>query len=442
MKKLLLSLLSLLLFTTGCESDHNQSSNPKNKEHPMSSTPINNQESIIVGMGCFWGAEKRMAAIPGVINAESGYAGGDDTNAGYYDVLGLEKDIKQGKSQKINHAEVVKVTFDPSQVDLKTVLIAFWESHNPTEGNRQGNDIGTNYRSVIYTNSAEQMKIALETKAEYQPALTAAKLGSITTEIAPLHNYIPAEDYHQDYLKKNPNGYCGLGGTGVAYPGHTLLHPKSTAAPLQGKALNFDLQLVMYEADNCGYCKIFDADIANDWQAPTPLIQTKSTLAPEGWQLKSALFATPTIVLFRKGQEVDRFTGYNGKPKEFWQWLGKHVLDKEQSQIAFQESTEMAGTGAFLHEKRNGDFIDPITGKVLFKSNTKYESGSGWPSFTDVPEGAVTLHTDTSHGMKRVEVRSASSGIHLGHLFEDGPAPTGQRYCINGNVLSFQTKAP
>ena len=118
-------------------------------------------DSIVLGMGCFWGAEKRMAAIPGVIDVESGYAGGDAKRAGYRDVLNLEKAIQRGRTDERNHAEVVKVTFDTDQVPLEAVLVAFWENHDPTQGDRQGNDLGSNYRSAIYTNSPAQRAVAI-----------------------------------------------------------------------------------------------------------------------------------------------------------------------------------------------------------------------------------------------------------------------------------------
>ena len=159
--------------------------------------------------------------------------------------------------------------------------------------------------------------------------------------------------------------------------------------------------------------------------------------APEGWMLEKALFATPTIVLFEQGKEVSRYTGYNGDAPRFWQWLGYQLLTPEQQRIAFEQGTERAFTGSHLDEKRPGFFVDPITGAPLFRTDTKFESGSGWPSFFNPVEGALTLHPDHSHGMVRVEVRSASSGIHLGHVFDDGPPPTYKRYCINGNVLKF-----
>lgn len=395
-------------------------------------------ESIVLGMGCFWGAEKRMSEIPGVLDVESGYAGGDAEKAGYYDVLGLEKELRRGGAKVRNHAEVIKVTFDPDRVDLKAVLAKFWESHDPTQGDRQGNDVGSNYRSVIYYTGDAQKAVALETRDAFQQALTKAGRGAITTEIAPLRNYNRAEDYHQDYLKKNPNGYCGLGGTGVAYPGASSSGgAKAVPAPLDAAKLHFDRQLIVFEAEECPFCKQFQAEVLDGWKAGTPIVATFNPNPPQGWVLEKALFATPTIVLFEKGREVSRYTGYNGDKDRFWQWLGFQLLTPEQQKIAFEHGTERPFTGSHMDEKRPGTFVDPITGAPLFRSDTKFNSGTGWPSFFNPLPGSITLHEDDSYGMHRVEVRSASSGIHLGHVFDDGPPPTGKRYCINGNVLKF-----
>jgi len=398
-------------------------------------------QSIVLGMGCFWGAEKRMGEIPGVIDVESGYAGGDDPNAGYYDVLNLEKDIKGGVSEARNHAEVVKVTFNPEQVDLATVLGKFWENHDPTQGDRQGNDYGTNYRSAIYYTSEAQKQIAEQTRAIYQTALDRAGKKKITTEIAELRNYITAEEYHQDYLKKNPNGYCGLGGTGIAYPGNppkaAQKHPQLLASDL-----NLERQLIVFEAEDCAFCDLFKKEILSDWKSDVDIVATLNPNPPQGWTLEKTLFATPTIVLFEQGKEVSRYTGYNGDQPRFWKWLGFHLLTLEQQYIAFENGTEYAGTGSHLDEKRPGYYVDPITGDPLFRSDTKFESGSGWPSFFNPVDGAITEHVDKTHGMVRVEVRSAYSGIHLGHVFNDGPPPTGKRYCINGNVLKFIPDEP
>lgn len=172
---------------------------------------------IVLGMGCFWGAEKRMQTLAGVLDVEAGYAGGDIAHPSYETLHDTEKSIREGKAVK-NHAEVVKVYYDPKQTTLERVLIQFWENHNPTQGNRQGNDIGSNYRSAVFYRTDEERQLAEKTRDIYQGNLKAADITKpITTEIAPLKNYTSAEAYHQDYLEKNPRGYCGLGGTGVAY---------------------------------------------------------------------------------------------------------------------------------------------------------------------------------------------------------------------------------
>lgn len=427
---------------TACTQEKAMTTNVTSNRTPIVLENPSGTESIVLGMGCFWGAEKRMSELPGVVDVESGYANGEI--AGTYDaVLAHERALQFGRAKEKNHAEVVRVNFDPNKVSLERVLARFWESHDPTQGNRQGNDLGSNYRSAIYTQNERQQEAALRTRDVYQQALTAAGFGKITTEIEPLTAYFSAENYHQDYLKKNPDGYCGLGGTGVAYPGLqasvTPVAQQSAASNkvLDGKALNFNRQLIVFEAEACAYCKQFKKEILDHWQSDVPVVRTMNTNPPSGWVLEKALFATPTIVLFEKGKEVSRYTGYNGDQKRFWHWLGFQLLTPDQRKIAFEQGTEYPGTGSHLDEKRPGTFVDPITGAPLFRSDTKFNSGTGWPSFFNPVPGSITLHEDNSHGMRRVEVRSASSGIHLGHVFDDGPPPSHKRYCINGNVLKF-----
>ncbi len=147
-------------------------------------------DSIVLGMGCFWGAEKRMSSLPGVIDVESGYANGE-IEAEYRTILAHESRRRLGLTDKRNHTEVVKVTFDTRATDLESVLIRFWESHDPTQGDRQGNDVGSNYRSAIYTHSATQLATAQKTRERYQQALSAKGFANITTEIAALDNYTP-----------------------------------------------------------------------------------------------------------------------------------------------------------------------------------------------------------------------------------------------------------
>jgi peptide methionine sulfoxide reductase msrA/msrB len=290
-------------------------------------------DSIVLGMGCFWGAEKRMSELPGVTDVESGYANGEI--AGTYEaILAQERALKRGQSNKRNHAEVVKVTFDPAKVSLETVLARFWESHDPTQGDRQGNDVGTNYRSAIYTRDDVQLAVANKTRDLYQAALTKAGKKAITTDIAPLKTYFAAEGYHQDYLKKNPDGYCGLGGTGVRYPGAAQTPVATSAAtpdikPLDPKALNLKRQLIVFEAEDCPYCKKFKAEVLDHWKSDVAVVRTLSPQPPKGWTLEKALFATPTIVLFENGKEVSRYTGYGGgdeAKQRYWKWLGFHLI--------------------------------------------------------------------------------------------------------------------
>jgi len=163
-------------------------------------------ETAIFGMGCFWGAERKFWQTPGVYSTAAGYSGGYTPNPTYEEVC----------SGATGHAEVVQVVFDPAVVSYRDLLKLFWESHDPTQGMRQGNDRGTQYRSAIFTTSDGQLAAAQETKTGYEKRLQEAGLGPVTTEIAPAGPFYFAEDYHQQYLHKVPNGYCGIAGTGVA----------------------------------------------------------------------------------------------------------------------------------------------------------------------------------------------------------------------------------
>lgn len=165
-------------------------------------------ETIYFGLGCFWGAERLFWEMPGVIVTAVGYQGGSTPNPSYEEVC----------SGQTGHTEAVKVVFDPARVSLEALLKTFWEEHDPTQGMRQGNDVGTQYRSAIYTTTPAQAALVQQSRAAYQEALQARGLGTITTEIKPAPEFFYAETYHQQYLAKNPNGYCGLQGTGVSCP--------------------------------------------------------------------------------------------------------------------------------------------------------------------------------------------------------------------------------
>ena len=165
-------------------------------------------EVAYVGMGCFWGAERLFWQAPGVHSTSVGYQGGVTPNPTYEEVC----------SGMTGHTEVVRVVFDPAVIPYAEVLRVFWEGHDPTQGMRQGNDQGTQYRSAVYATSDAQLAEAKASRERYGPALAAAGRGSITTEILPAPEFFPAEEYHQQYLHKVPNGYCGIGGTGVSCP--------------------------------------------------------------------------------------------------------------------------------------------------------------------------------------------------------------------------------
>jgi peptide-methionine (S)-S-oxide reductase len=165
-------------------------------------------ELAMFGLGCFWGAERKFWELPGVYSTSVGYAGGSTPNPSYEEVC----------SGLTGHTEVVRVVFDPKRVSYDELLRVFWESHDPTQGMRQGNDVGTQYRSAIYTYGREQAEAAARSREVYGRALAEAHHGAITTEVREAPEFYFAEDYHQQYLAKNPWGYCGLGGTGVSCP--------------------------------------------------------------------------------------------------------------------------------------------------------------------------------------------------------------------------------
>lgn len=185
---------------------------PVSDSHAVSGNPLHgpfpeNTAVALFGMGCFWGAERRFWEAEGVFSTQVGYAGGYTPNATYQEVC----------TGQTGHAEVVRVVFEPEVISYDKLLALFWEGHDPTQGMRQGNDIGTQYRSIILTFDDTQQAQAEASRDRYQQALTEAGRGTVTTEILPAGTFYFAEEYHQQYLAKNPGGYCGLGGTGICY---------------------------------------------------------------------------------------------------------------------------------------------------------------------------------------------------------------------------------
>lgn len=282
----------------------------------------------IFAAGCFWGVQAAFDQVPGVVETEVGYIGGTAENPTYERVC-------RGDT---NYAEAVKVKFDDQVVSYQNLLNVFFNLHDPTTLNRQGPDIGTQYRSAIFYMNPEQKKQAEDFIAE----LNSSNLlkSKIVTEIVPADKFYPAEEYHQKYFQKNKlKGACATGHKGLI------------------------------------------------------------RLSEQEWREK---------------------------------------LTPERFAILRQKATERPFTGALLHENGQGDFVCAACGQPIFKSDHKFDSGSGWPSFDRAIPGSVREEADFSHGMIRTEVLCARCGSHLGHVFEDGPATTGMRYCINSGSLNFE----
>ncbi|MBS2023846.1 MAG: peptide-methionine (R)-S-oxide reductase MsrB [Deltaproteobacteria bacterium] len=310
---------------------------------PLKATGKN--ELAVFAQGCFWGVEERFRRVPGVVATAVGYTGGHTKDPSYEDVC----------SDQTGHAESVLVEFDPAQVSYAKLLEFFWSSHDPTSGNRQGPDHGTQYRSAIFTFSDAQEKAALASRDEAQKTL----VDKITTEIAPAGPFWVAEDYHQQWDEKHHARSCPL-----PHKAH-----KKTAMDTPG----------------------------GDMTTPH-----KQAQKPSDEELKKKL--TP-----------------------------------EQYEVTQHEATERPFSNPYWDNHAAGIYVDVVSGEPLFSSTDKFDSGTGWPSFTKPLEQAnVTTKTDRKLFMSRTEVRSALADSHLGHVFDDGPADKGgMRYCINSASLRF-----
>ena len=383
---------------------------------------------IVFAAGCFWGVEKHFENLDGVISAESGYVGGNYADPTYKDVLKYRR--LSPNSKIINYAEAVKVKFDNSKISANTLIKSFWELHDPTQLNRQGNDRGNNYRSALYWTNENQKNIALETKARYQSLLSQKGYGKIVTEMAPLMTFYKAENYHQDYLKNNPNGYCPNHSTGVKFKKADV--KKEQIMPLGGKEI-----LVIKSESYCPYCEKFEAKVSSLYKGNVPL-RTVVESSLKGFDIETDLFATPTILFIEDGKEVLAHRGFMDN-KTFYKALGDFKLGKssESYKVAFKEGTD----GRFCKQYKifkntpDGVFIDKLSGDVLFDTRERFNSGTGWLSFYKAVDNATIEKEDNSYGMRRVEIIAKKSGIHLGHVF---PRSDGKRrFCINATVLEF-----
>ena len=383
-------------------------------------------ETIVLGSGCFWGAEKGYEALEGVEDAVSGYADGYGIKPTYREITKYTNKYKRN-----NFAEVVKVTFNKEIISLRSLLEHYYESHDPTQLNRQGNDIGTQYRSTILYTKASQKKVIDETTDEFQKLLNDEGYGEIQTLIKSLDKFYDAEEYHQDYIKKNPNGYCPDHSTGVAF--NKIEIPKiDNSLLLSGKYV-----LVIDSQDYCPYCEKFKNDVANNYQGSIPMVY-RTAIELDGLSIQAPTWATPTIVFLENGAELFSYQGYM-EPELFYKALGKFKLgNSEAYDVAFNQGTDSRFCKEYQIFKNTPDgvFIDKLSGAPLFDTRDRFVSRSGWLSFTaPVPNSTYEL-PDNSYGMKRTEVKSISSNIHLGHVFDDGPNGM-PRYCINATVLEF-----
>lgn len=286
----------------------------------------------IFAAGCFWGVQSAFDSIDGVIATEVGYTGGTILNPTY-------ELVSRGNS---GHAEAIEVTYDPQKVSYNQLLDVFFSSHNPTTRDRQGPDIGRQYRSAIFYLNEDQKQAATDKIIELNKAHKFKN--PIVTEVVAAKAFYPAEEYHQNYLEKRGQSSCG-----------------------------------------------FNASEEEE--------EETETTTPVNWQEK---------------------------------------LTPQQYEVLRNKDTERPFTGKYVDFNQNGTYVCGACGNPIFASDNKFDSGSGWPSFDQAIKGSVKFTPDFSHGMERMEVTCAKCGSHLGHVFEDGPSETGDRFCINSISMGFK----
>jgi len=377
------------------------------------------EQTIVFAAGCFWGVEKHFESLKGVRDVVVGYAGGNYKDPTYKKVL-FYRDAPKGI---VNYAEAAKVIYDDSLISTKDLIKSFWQLHDPTQKNRQGNDYGNNYRSAIYYTTDKQKDIAFKTKKEYQKLLTKAGYGKITTEIKPLKKFYKAKEHHQNYLSKHPKGYCPNHSTGVKF--------NNFLTPIGGH------EIVVIDSKFCPYCQKFKDDVLSKYHGSIPLRVAKEEQL-KAFRLKAKIIGTPTVLFIKDGKEQFRYRGYIDS-KEFYKALALLKFGKSSKvyDIAYNKSTESKFCKKYNEFKNRGDgvFVDKISNDILFDTKDRFNSHSGWLSFYKAVDGATEFKEDNSYGMHRVEVVAKKSGAHLGHVFNRSDGK--KRFCINANVLKF-----
>ena len=410
------SILTLALLSFSLVAESNQSTS--------------HLEKIVLGSGCFWGAEKGYEALPGVVDAVSGYADGYGVRPTYREIT---KFIN--KFNPNNHAEVVEVTYNKNIITTEDLLQHYFESHDPTLVNQQGNDIGTQYRSIVLYTNKQQQRVVESLISEYQQLLSNSGYGQIATIVKSLDEFYKAESYHQDYIAKNPNGYCPDHSTGIRFTKIDAVEQKDNSTLLKGKNI-----LVIEPESYCPYCEKFKSLVVENYNGNLPItFRLASQL--DDIELQTPTWATPTIIFLEQGKEVFGHQGYMS-PQEFYKALGFFKLgDSEAYRVAFEEGTDARFCKEYEIFKNTPDgiFVDKLSGAHLFDTRDRFNSGTGWLSFTKPVDGSVYRRADNSYGMRRIEIRSKTSDIHLGHVFPDGPNGL-PRYCINATVLEFKNR--